>query len=209
VSDYDYRGETQTNKDPAAQLTVEWANRSGWKGGAFLSNVRFGSSAQNGDPHLEVAPYFDFKSSLNPRWRLGTGAALYGYMFDGGGTYDYPEGYVAAEYRAVRTALYFAPDYSGRSTPGSTPAWYVSFDASTAMPHRWTLVEHAGYSFGDYWRALGGGKRFDYSLGLLHRFARIDVSAQYIYTRRMPPVGSNAPGSSGRAILTLTRIFSW
>jgi uncharacterized protein (TIGR02001 family) len=209
VSDYDFRGETQTQSDPAGQLTLEWVGRSGWKGGVFASNVRFGSSAQDGDPHLELAPYLDFKTSLNSRWRVGAGAAYYGYMLDGGGTYDYPEGYFAVEYRALRAALYYAPDYSGRSTPGRSPAWYSAFDATTAMPRRWALVEHVGYSWGDYWRTIGGGRRVDYSLGVLRRFGPIDLSAQYIYTQRMPPRGSNAPGSAGRAVLTLTRIFNW
>ena len=207
-SDYDFRGETQTGRDPAAQLTVEWVGNAGWKAGVFASNVRFKDSAQSGDPRLELAPYVDFRRSLSPTLRVAAGMAYYSYHVHGGSDYDFAEGYAALEYRALRGALYYAPDYDGQSTPGSTAGWYGAVDGTTALSARWLLLEHAGYSWGSYWQSYGGGRRRDYSLGIVRRFGRTDLSVLYIYTQRMPVTVAD-PGSSGRALLALTRTVPW
>lgn len=208
TSDYDFRGETQTGRDPAAQITLEWLNPTGWKAGLFASNVSFGNSLQFGDPRLELAPYVDFKKSLTGQLRAGSGAAYYSYLVHGGNAYDFAEAYLALEYRSLRCALYYAPDYGGQSTPQHTSGWYTALDGSTAVSAHWALLEHAGYSWGEYWNGYGGGRRLDYSLGVVRRFGRTDLSAVYLYTQRMRQVASD-PGSSGRALLAVTHTMSW
>jgi len=208
TSDYDFRGETQTAKDPAAQVTVEWLGSAGWKAGVFASNVSFKDSAQFGDPRLELAPYVDFRSTLSPTLRAATGLAYYSYHIHGGSDYDFAEGYAALEYRALRGALYYAPDYDGQFTPGHTAGWYAALDGTTALSARWLLLEHTGYSWGQYWQSYGGGCRSDYSLGIVRHFGRTDLSVSYIYTRRTPASATD-PGSSGRALVALTRTVPW
>ena len=208
ASDYDFRGETQTGRDPAAQLAVEWVGSAGWKAGVFASNVRFKDSVQSGDPRLELAPYVDFKKSLSPALRVAAGMAYYSYHVHGGRDYDFAEAYTALEYRALRAGLYYAPDYDGQSTPGSTAGWYGALDGTTSLSARWLLLEHAGYSWGKYWQSYGGGRRRDYSLAIVRHFGRTDLSVSYIYTQRMPVTAAD-PGSSGRVLLALTHTAPW
>ena len=56
TSDYDWRGLTQTDEDPALQASIDWADESGWYIGAWASNVDFGP----GDPSYEVDLYTGF-----------------------------------------------------------------------------------------------------------------------------------------------------
>ena len=44
ASDYDFRGITQTARDPALQASLDWAAESGLYVGAWASNVDFGDS---------------------------------------------------------------------------------------------------------------------------------------------------------------------
>ena len=44
VSDYDFRGVTQTAQDPALQGSIDWAAESGFYVGAWASNIDFGNS---------------------------------------------------------------------------------------------------------------------------------------------------------------------
>jgi uncharacterized protein (TIGR02001 family) len=209
TSDYDFRGQTQTERAPAAQLTVEWVGPQYWKAGVFASNVDFGASPEFGNPRLELAPYLDFKTSLTPHLRLGTGAAYYNYLINGGSAYDFPEAYVAVEYRATRCAVYYAPDYDGRSTPGHTAGWYAALDGATGINARWSLLEHAGYSWGGYWSRYGGGNKLDYSLGVVRRFGRVDLSLLYIGTRQTPSQPMDRTSSVSRALLSIARTFPW
>ena len=43
ASDYDFRGISQTARDPALQASLDWASESGFYLGAWVSNVDFGS----------------------------------------------------------------------------------------------------------------------------------------------------------------------
>src|SRR3954453_1779900 len=53
TNDYDFRGTTQSAKDPALQASLDYAHDSGWYAGAWASNVDFGTS----DPDLELDVY--------------------------------------------------------------------------------------------------------------------------------------------------------
>src|SRR5690349_24575363 len=56
TNDYDFRGNSQSAKDPAVQGSVDYASDSGWYVGAWGSNVDFGPA----DVDLEVDVYTGF-----------------------------------------------------------------------------------------------------------------------------------------------------
>jgi uncharacterized protein (TIGR02001 family) len=58
VSDYDFRGITQTAQDPALQGSIDYAHDSGFYIGAWASNVDFGDCC---DENIEVDLYTGFR----------------------------------------------------------------------------------------------------------------------------------------------------
>src|SRR5262245_8155981 len=77
TSDYDFRGITQSAKDPAIQASLDFAMDSGWYIGAWASNVDFGDAA---DVNYEVDLYTGFSGSTGEGglgWDVGIVAYTY------------------------------------------------------------------------------------------------------------------------------------
>ncbi len=68
TNDYDFRGTSQSAKDPAVQASIDWADESGWYVGAWASNVDFGDDV---DIDYEVDLYTGFSGGDRRRSRLG------------------------------------------------------------------------------------------------------------------------------------------
>lgn len=61
ITDYRFRGLTQSQNDPAVQASFTLSHASGLYAGVFGSNVDFGDGA----PHLELTPYIGYSTELN------------------------------------------------------------------------------------------------------------------------------------------------
>ena len=170
TSDYDYRGETQTQKQPALQFNFEYSDPDVWKAGLFLSNVDFGNTCGCGDPRLEVNPSVEVSHRTDSGVLLGAGANYDAYTVNGGGAYDYVELNVDASLGGVVAWLSYAPDYDGHAAvlelvPGMRPSM------AAGRLQGASLVGHAGFSWGPYWDRIGGGSKVDLSIGLSTRSA--------------------------------------
>ncbi len=209
TSDYDYRGETQTERQPAAQMSFDYIEDSQWKTGLFMSNVHFGANSEVGNPRLELSPYAEIMHKTSSGLQFGTGANFYAYLVDGGQGYDYGELYVDAAFHGVKTALFYTPNYDGREPRVRLDAWYVSLDATTALLEHLALTEHAGYAWGNYWTERNGGSKIDYSLGMDYELGKFEVLLQYIATRRMPSDPGTGINSMGRAVLSIETVLPW
>jgi uncharacterized protein (TIGR02001 family) len=66
VSDYDFRGITQTSQDPALQGSIDYSHDSGFYVGAWGSNVDFGDCC---DENVEVDIYAGFRGTTRPMAR--------------------------------------------------------------------------------------------------------------------------------------------
>jgi uncharacterized protein (TIGR02001 family) len=208
TSDYDFRGDTQTQEQSAVQVSFDFSDDARWKTGLFMSNVDFGDTCRCENPRLELSPYAEVMHKTDLGVILGAGANYYAYMVNGGGAYDYAEFYVDADVHGIKTALYFAPDYDGRATQFELGAWYVSADGTTTLQGDLSLIEHIGFAWGPYWTRLGGGSKIDYSLGLGYPIGRFEIMLQYIDTKRT----ESEPGAvrlSGRTILSIETVLPW
>jgi len=209
TSDYDFRGETQTERQPAGQVSFDYVEDSQWKTGVFMSNVHFGDNSYVGNPHLEVSPYAEIMHKTASGLQIGTGLNYYAYMVDGGQGYDYGELYVDAAYHGIKSALLYTPNYDGREPHARLDAWYVSLDAATALVNRLALMEHAGYAWGNYWSDRNGGSKIDYSLGLDYGVGKFELLLQYIATRRLPSDPGTGSDSMGRVVLSIETVVPW
>jgi uncharacterized protein (TIGR02001 family) len=209
TSDYDFRGETQTERQPAAQVSFDYIEDSQWKTGVFMSNVHFGDNAYVGNPRLEVSPYAEIMHKSASGAQFGTGVNYYAYMVDGGQGYDYGEMYVDAAYHGIKTALFYTPNYDGREPHARLNAWYVSIDATTALLDHLSLMEHAGYAWGNYWIDRNGGPKIDYSLGFDYGLGKFELLLQYIATRRVPSDPGTSINSMGRVVFSVETVLPW
>jgi uncharacterized protein (TIGR02001 family) len=209
TNDYDFRGESQTAYAPAAQVCLEMTSDSGWKGGLFTSNVNFGRSRDWGNPRLEMNPYAEFSHKVTSGASLGVGVAYYAYMVNGGASYDYGEIYLSGGYKSVKSALYYAPAYDGRSTRQHLSAWYWSADNTLPLVEHFSMLNHVGYAWGPYWAHAGGGAKIDYSVDIDYSIRKFDVILQFIDTKRTS-AGAGEPGNTkGRAVLSFEMAIPW
>src|SRR5688500_2723360 len=77
VSDYDFRGVSQSAKDPALQASADYAfGESGVSIGAWASNVDWGV-----DEDIEVDAYLNYVATINDTFAFTTGVTWYDYPF--------------------------------------------------------------------------------------------------------------------------------
>ncbi len=174
VSDYDFRGVTQSAGDPALQASVDWAAGAGFDLGIWASNVDFGDCC---DESIEV--------DLSGRWtggdrEQGVAFDIFGiwYAYPGGDGLDFPELSVGLAWRLLEARIWYSWDFAatGKSTT------YVEANLSAPLPADLGLLLHAGYSFGDYWSVEVSGFEpyFDWSVGLERSFGHFDFSLRWI-----------------------------
>ena len=135
VSDYVFRGVSQTDQDPALQGGIDATfGDSGFYAGAWASNVDFGD-----DTDAEVDLYGGYRTEAGG-FALDFG--LIGYLYVGepnGADYNYAE-FKAAASRAVGpatfgAAVYYSPDFFG----ADKEATYAEVNAAFSPAPKWTV----------------------------------------------------------------------
>jgi uncharacterized protein (TIGR02001 family) len=135
VSNYVFRGITQTIGKPAIQGGYDYAHASGFYAGVWGSNVSWitGSGA-NGDASLEGDTYLGFRNSFATDFSYDVGLIRYNYF----GTYTPPAGYVKADtnemygsigYKWISAKLSYALG-SFLTVPDTTGTTYLEVNAS-------------------------------------------------------------------------------
>ncbi|KQR61157.1 TorF family putative porin [Brevundimonas sp. Leaf168] len=133
VSDYVFRGFSQTSEDPAIQGGVDLTS-GGFYAGAWASNVDFGD-----DTDAEVDLYGGYRTEAGG-FALDFGAI--GYLYVGepdGADYNYAE-FKAAASRAVGpatfgAAVYYSPDFFG----ADKEATYFEVNGAFSPAPKWTV----------------------------------------------------------------------
>jgi uncharacterized protein (TIGR02001 family) len=87
-SEYEYRGISQTSGKPAAQLNLDYAHRSGFYAGTFVSNIRWlkDTAEQNGfssDADIEWDLYGGFRFPVGKELSFDVGFLRYEYPSSG------------------------------------------------------------------------------------------------------------------------------
>lgn len=139
VSDYIFRGFSQTGEDPAIQGGVDLTSGS-FYAGAWASNVDFGDSTD-----AEVDLYAGYRPEV-AGYALDFGVV--GYLYPGqpeGADYDYVELKAAAS-RAVGpatlgAAVYHSPDFFGAAEDQAT---YAEINGAVRPADKWTISGAVG-----------------------------------------------------------------
>ena len=106
VSDYDFRGITQTAQDPALQGSIDWASDSGLYLGAWASNIDFGNSF---DADIEVDLYAGFSGGEDVAWDVGF---IY-YAYPGESDADFQELYASVTYSFLTGKIWYSDEFGG------------------------------------------------------------------------------------------------
>jgi uncharacterized protein (TIGR02001 family) len=205
VSDYDFRGYTQTGKDPALQGSLDFSMDNGFYAGAWASSsLNFGDTPPASDADVEVDIYagFNFAGgddkpsySLNAVW----------YTYPSASSFNFPEISAGLSYKIASTKLWYSWDFanSGRD------AWYLEGNLNFPMSGDYGVVAHAGYSGGDYWHSFDGAY-IDWAVGVTKSFGHFDTSLKYIATSGAVYDHSvDAFSGKGKILLSIATTFPW
>lgn len=205
VSDYDYRGVSQTAEKSAVQLdtTLEASHA---RLDIFLSNVDFGEGSGRGfygPRHTELAYTADAFWGSEERLEYDAGVSYYSYP-GWRRNIGYAETFLTISHNPCSVAAHYAPDYDNLAP--HLAAYYVE-TACNIPTHVWALhvLTHLGESWGPYWRATNNRPYEDGYLGLSKTVGRIEVTARIVGTVGYEIKGRNIPLTGGtRLVVSLS-----
>lgn len=139
VSDYVFRGASQTNEDPALQGGIDADFGNGFYAGTWASTVDFGD-----DTDAEIDLYGGYRAEAGG---VALDFGVVGYLYvnqPGGSDYSFME-FKAAASRAVGpatfgAAVYYSPDFFG----ADEKATYLEANAALVPADRWTISGAVG-----------------------------------------------------------------
>jgi len=227
VSNYIFRGITQTVEKPALQGGFDYARTSGFYAGIWGSNVSWiiGSGA-TGDAGLELDTYAGFKNSFAGDFSYDVGFIRYNYL----GTYTPPATYAKADTNEVYGSIgykWISAKYSyalGQflTVPGASGTNYLEANASYPVGDSGvTLGAHYGKqtykgTFADNLAAAGNTATYSdyklnvtkdfsgYVLGLAYSNTNARKGGYYTYTSTS---GVRKDWGRGAVVLSMTHSF--
>lgn len=202
VSDYNWRGVTQTSQDPALQGSLDFSMENGFYVGAWASNVDFGDCC---DESVEVDLYAGFSGGDVVTWDVGFNY----YWYPGADDLDFPEVYAGIGYEWFEAKLWYSSDFANYSEQ----AWYLEGNAAYELPANFGLEAHIGYSTGDgIEEAYGQDNYFDWSVGVTYALSHFDLGLKYVDGSDLETL-DGTPGdvssSEGVVIFSVSTTFPW
>jgi uncharacterized protein (TIGR02001 family) len=199
VSDYDYRGFSQTGEKPAVQLSIDYAHESGWYAGVWGSNVDDFDDGGTNTASTEVDLYTGFSGEVG---ELGWDAGITYYTYSGASDLNFAEIYGKLSYGIFGGGVYFSNAFGHKD---NDEAIYVYGDVG--IPAGPLSVDlHAGYSTGDgieqaYF--VTEDSYFDYGLGVSYTANNITLGMKWV------AYDADDAGSDDRIILSISTALPW
>jgi uncharacterized protein (TIGR02001 family) len=201
VSDYDFRGITQTAQNPALQGSIDYAHESGFYIGAWGSNVDFGNCC---DENVELDIYAGFRGGDTFTYDVG---AIY-YTYPGAKSIDYPEIYAGLGWKWLSGKIWYSNDFGN----ASESAEYYEANANVPLPANFAASAHVGYSDGNYWDRYYGGGYTDWSVGVTYAVSHFTLGLKYVDGSDLKPANNTVDdvgSSDARAIFSVSTTFPW
>ncbi|HEV7607786.1 MAG TPA: TorF family putative porin [Steroidobacteraceae bacterium] len=204
VSDYDFRGFTQSAKDPALQASADYAfGDSGFAIGAWASNVDFSNPGSPVDADIELDLYGGYTGKVNDTFSWTAGFVDYTYPSSDDAK-DFFEVYAGLTAGNFGFKQWYADKYFG----GSSSALYSEVNYTQPIGDKFSLAFHAGYTWGDFWEdaeLMDYAVQGNYTAGhftLFAKFTGTDASGFQKETRD----GNN---NEGRFLVGLMTTLPW
>lgn len=184
VSDYRFRGISQTDRRPAVQGTFTVSHSSG-----FYATV-WGSSiddyvAAGSDQEIDLV--FGWSKTFESSTKIDVGVLYYYYPGSGGANTDFVEPYASVSHTfgpvTGKLSAAYAPAQSALTIgAGDEDNLYVAGDVSAAIPNTpISVTGHVGHSFGPSYLTIGD-EYTDWSVGVSATFKVLTVGVSYVDT---------------------------
>jgi uncharacterized protein (TIGR02001 family) len=174
VSDYRFRGISLSNRNPAAQASVDVEHKSGVYAGVWASNI-----ARYGGAKVEVDLYAGWRRSLGPV-DLDVGATA--YLYPSGRNVNYVEvyGFIGKTIgpAELKGGLIYTPS---QANIGGSDNLYLTSKARVGLPGTPVTVT-GGVGFEDGPLAGLDGDKWDWSLGGEYSLSAVTFGLQYTDT---------------------------
>ena len=205
VSDYRFRGISQTFVQPAIQGGIDYAHKSGFYLGNWNSNVN-GLSYTDGSIEMDI--YGGFKFNAGPiAMDVGLLQYLYPGAETGGEKYDTTEAYVAGTWKWFTVKYSYAlSDFFG--VPDSDGSGYLDLTFNYEIAPKFNLVAHYGMQTVEN---VSGADYDDYKVGITYDLNGWLLGAAYVDTDTTLNV-TNAAGKTedlakGTVVLSVSKFF--
>ena len=184
VSDYLFRGISQTHGKPAIQGGLDYAHAGGFYAGLWGSSISWVSDAQNVSAPTEIDLYAGYKGTIKGDLGFDVGVIAYKYP----GSKDVPanlsakadtaEVYGAISWKWLTakyshaTSSHFIGWYGGAAgsdtSRGTRGSGYLEFNANYDLGSGWTLVGHLGRQKVKHYEKVGdtNASYTDWKLGV-------------------------------------------
>jgi len=217
VSDYEFRGVSLTETDPALQASLDYEFTNGIAIGTWASNLDYGDAY---DGNFEIDFYASYTREISDSAAWSAGITAYTYPDSSAraatATQDarlaiepYLEGYVDFTMGSFHAAQWYTNDYSGLGAG----AQYTELNFTQELPRSFGLAAHVGYSWGDYWEdaSQGGGELFDYSLAATYEAGHFTLGAKFTGTDASGDrkITSGAFTNDARFLISIATTFPW
>jgi uncharacterized protein (TIGR02001 family) len=213
VSQYRFRGISQSDQKPAVQASITAAHKSGFYVSMWGSSASAGQSAVNiGGTEIDI--YGGYTHAIGDTGFTVDGG-LYGYLYPGASAGNYYELYGSVTKAigpvSIKGGLYWAPkqDYFTTFNTKTKHNMYKYIDASVAVPNTaLTLHAHIGHNAGGF----NWVKQYvDYNVGASYKIKSITLDASLVGTN-VSKSDAGYPSETYRAtkpvgVLSLTASF--
>jgi uncharacterized protein (TIGR02001 family) len=184
VSDYRFRGISQTGEDAAIQGGFDVSFEPGFYVGTWASSVDFGDVDDGSGSYgtMEIDYYAGWAGPVGDTdFGIDVGYMYYQYPGDTvDPTGDYQEFYVKSSWRDLTIGATYSDDYYAETGK----FWYFAGDYSLTFAEDFSLGFHAGYNDFDEQLLLtdGADSYTDYSITLGYTFKGVDFSVAWVGT---------------------------
>jgi uncharacterized protein (TIGR02001 family) len=195
VSDYRFRGISQTDKRPAVQGSVSLSHESGLYAGVWGSSIDdYVAAGSDQEIDLSIGYKRTFGSTT-----VDVGLLYYYYPGSGGANTDFAEPYASVSQAfggvTAKATVAYAPSQSALTIgAGDEDNLYIAGDLSGAVPGTpLSLSAHLGHSFGPSYLTIGD-EYTDWSVGASYAIKSFTVGLSYVDTDGtfITPSGRNA-----------------
>ncbi len=181
VSDYVYRGISQTRGEPALQADFHYASLQGWSLGVWGSTVELNGWEGR---TAELNAYAGYRWQWNRDWSTKVSAVHYQYPWnDNGARYDYNEIVGSIDFRnnlfatiawSLDTTRYAMNGYASRGDA-------VSYELATAFPLMNALTANVGIGYYDLRNLVDSGYLY-WNTGVSYDWRLWHMNISYIGT---------------------------
>lgn len=217
TSDYDFRGVSQSAKDPALQASLDYAFDNGFYIGAWASNIDF----EPFDGDIEANLYAGYGAEIRENLSWSVGAVYYLYPGSDAVTVDlgdgperlpalgeYWEAYVGLDVGPVSLKQWYADDLYESGSSGLYTEANATFPIGESG---FSILAHVGYSWGDAWDDDLGGELFDYSIGVGYDFSHFSLALKYTGTDASgdQKITGDVGNNEGRIVFSVSTTLPW